>query len=64
MQQIFLAVYQLSLHLFWVLNCAKVALFPPLLLFLVFVFSTGFASIPGGSPQRRLKDFVFVLLSL
>lgn len=27
-------------------------------------FSTGFASIPGGSLQRRLKDFVFVLLSL
>lgn len=50
--QLLLAVYQLSPHLFWVLNCAKVALFPPLLLLLVFVFLLGLLQ----SPEEACRD--------
>lgn len=50
--QLLLAVYQPSPHLFWVLNCAKVALFPPLLLLLVFVFLLGLLQ----SPEEACRD--------
>lgn len=50
--QVLLAVHQLSPHLFWVLNCAKVALFPPLLLLLIFVFLLGLLQ----SPEEACRD--------
>lgn len=60
-----LAVYQLSLSASLLgLKLCKSSTFPSSPAVSRLCFSTGFASIPEGSLQRRLKDFVFVLLSL